>query len=115
MATLYYIAIGKKSSTGHNQPIIRMTNEDSSVQVVDTSLQQRMTGSTSAATGSIQLILTDLTCTDTASTYYCRTFYLNGETGNDETTANITARTYPEQIEMFPSPDRVQYDNGQVL
>ncbi|XP_046546700.1 uncharacterized protein LOC124256784 [Haliotis rubra] len=114
---VFTIVIGKKSSTGPDQPIIEMTNTVSSVQVVDTSLQQRMTasGSISGATSNIQFILTDLRCADAASTYYCKTLYLAGSAGNDETTANITARTYPEQIEMFPSPDRVQYDDGQLL
>ncbi|XP_071095803.1 uncharacterized protein [Haliotis cracherodii] len=115
---LFNIEIGKKSSTGSNQPIIRMDNTDSSVQVVDTGLQQRMTvsGSITGATGSIQFILTDLRCTDAASTYYCSTLYLAaGTTGSDETTTNITARSYPEQIEMFPTPDRVSYENGQLI
>ncbi|XP_046352971.2 uncharacterized protein LOC124132872 [Haliotis rufescens] len=116
---LYNIAVGKKSSTGSYQPIIQIGNTDSSVQVVDTSLQQRMTasGSISGATGSIQFILTDLRCTDAASTYYCQTVYLAGSagSGSDDGTANITTRTYPEQIEMFPTPDRVSYDNGQLI
>ncbi|XP_046549395.1 uncharacterized protein LOC124259319 isoform X7 [Haliotis rubra] len=43
------------------------------------------------------------------------TLYLAGSAETDEATANITARTYPEQIEMFPTPDRVQYDDGQLL
>ncbi|XP_067660338.1 uncharacterized protein [Haliotis asinina] len=111
------LEIGKKSSSGSNQPIIRMSNTDSLVQVVDTSLQQRMTasGSISGATGSIQFVLTDLRCDDAASTYYCTTLYLTDTSGSDETTANITARTYPEQIEMFPTPDRTQYDDGQLI
>ncbi|XP_046548456.1 uncharacterized protein LOC124258403 [Haliotis rubra] len=114
---VFNIEIGKKSSTGSNQPIIQLANDDSSVQVVDTSLQQRLTasGSISGATGSIQFILTDLRCADAASTYYCSTLYLTGSSGSDEATTNITARTYPEQIEMFPTPDRVQYDDGEVL
>ncbi|XP_048254359.1 uncharacterized protein LOC124148009 isoform X3 [Haliotis rufescens] len=114
---VFSIEIGKKSSTGSNQPVIRMGSTDSSVQVVDTGLQQRMTasGSITGATGSIQFILTDLRCTDAASTYYCSTLYLAGTAGSDETTTNITARTYPEQIEMFPTPDRVSYDNGQLI
>ncbi|XP_067677323.1 uncharacterized protein [Haliotis asinina] len=109
--------IGKKSSSGTKQAIIRMTNTDSSVQVVDTSLQQRMTasGSISGGTGSIQFILTDLRCADAASTYYCITLYSTDTTGSDEATTNITARTYPEQIEMFPSPDRFLYDDGQLI
>ncbi|XP_046556149.1 mucin-2-like isoform X6 [Haliotis rubra] len=117
ITTVYYIEIGKKSSTGSDQPIIQMTNTYTSVQVVDTSLQQRITasGSISGATGNIQFILTDLRCDDAASTYYCKTLYLAGSGGSDEATTNITARTYPEQIEMFPTPDRVQYDDGQLL
>ncbi|XP_046352977.2 uncharacterized protein LOC124132875 isoform X2 [Haliotis rufescens] len=111
------IEIGKKSSTGSNQPIIRMNNTDSSVQVEDPGLQQRMTasGSITGATGSIQFILTGLRCTDAASTYYCSTLYMAGGAGSDEATTNIKARTYPEQIEMFPSPDRVTYDEGQLI
>ncbi|XP_071095802.1 uncharacterized protein [Haliotis cracherodii] len=114
---LFNMEIGQKSSTGSHQAIIRMTIRDSSVQVVDTSLQQRMTasGSITGATGSIQFILTDLRCTDAASTYYCSTLYTAGSSGSDETTTNITARTYPEQIQMFPTPDRVSYDNGQLI
>ncbi|XP_046556154.1 uncharacterized protein LOC124265412 isoform X10 [Haliotis rubra] len=117
ITTVFNIEIGKKSSPGFDQPIIRMTNTDSSVQVVDISLQPRMTasGSISGATGSIQIILTDLRCVDAASTYYCSTSYLTGSAGSDEATTNITARSYPEQIEMFPTPDRVQYDGGQLL
>ncbi|XP_067676327.1 uncharacterized protein [Haliotis asinina] len=114
---VFNMEIGKKSSTGSNQPMIRITNTDSSVQVVDTSLQQRLTpsGSISGSTSNIQFILTDLRCADAASTYYCITFYLAGSSGTDETVANITARTYPEQIAIFPSPDRVQYDDGQPV
>ncbi|XP_046556144.1 mucin-5AC-like isoform X2 [Haliotis rubra] len=117
ITTVFTMEIGKKSSPGFDQPIIRMTNTDSSVQVVDISLQPRMTasGSISGATSSIQFILTDLRCVDAASTYYCTTSYLTGSAGSDEATTNITARTYPEQIEMFPTPDRVQYDDGQLL
>ncbi|XP_067676313.1 mucin-4-like [Haliotis asinina] len=92
---VFNMEIGKKSVSGNKQPIIRMTNTDASVQVVDTSLQQRMTasGSISGATGSIQFILTDLRCDDAASTYYCTTLYLAGTAGTDEATANITARS----------------------
>ncbi|XP_046546701.1 uncharacterized protein LOC124256786 [Haliotis rubra] len=117
ITTLYNIVIGKKSSTGSNQPIIQMGITDTSVTVVDTSLQQRITasGSISGGTGSIQFILTDLRCADAASTYYCKTSYFTTTAGSDETTTSVTARTYPEQIEMFPSPDRVQYDDGQLL
>ncbi|XP_046546759.1 uncharacterized protein LOC124256835, partial [Haliotis rubra] len=117
ITTVYGMEIGKKSSTGTDHTIIRMTNTDSSVQVVDTGLQQRMTasGSISGATGNIQFILTDLRCADAASTYYCKTLHLVGTDGNDEATINITAGTYPEQIEMFPTPDRIQYDYGQLL
>ncbi|XP_046338884.2 uncharacterized protein LOC124120181 isoform X2 [Haliotis rufescens] len=114
---LYSIEIGRKPSTGDNQPIIRMSNTGSSVTVVDTSLQQRIStsGSITGATGNIQFILTDLRCTDAASTYYCSTLYLAGSIGSDETPTNITAITYPEQIEMFPTPDRATYDNGQLI
>ncbi|XP_048254371.1 uncharacterized protein LOC124132868 isoform X2 [Haliotis rufescens] len=114
---VYNIEIGKKSSTGSNQPVIRMGSTDPSVQVVDTGLQQRMTasGSITGATGSIQFILTDLRCTDAASTYYCFTLYKAGSSGSDATTTNIAARTYPEQLEMFPTPDRGSYDNGQLI
>ncbi|XP_071095904.1 uncharacterized protein [Haliotis cracherodii] len=117
ITVVYNIGIGKKSSTGSNEPIIRMGITDTSVQVLDTSLQQRMTvsGSITGATGSIQFILTDLRCTDAASTYYCSNQYLADIGGSDEAVANITARTYPEQIEMFPTPDRVSYDNGQLI
>ncbi|XP_046546707.1 uncharacterized protein LOC124256795 isoform X2 [Haliotis rubra] len=72
-------------------------------------------GSISGATGTIQFILTDLRCADAASTYYCETLYLTGSAGTDEATANITARTYPEQIEMYSTPDRAEYDNGQLI
>ncbi|XP_046572219.1 uncharacterized protein LOC124280356 [Haliotis rubra] len=94
ITTVYGMEIGKKSSTGTDHTIIRMTNTDSSVQVVDTGLQQRMTasGSISGATGNIQFILTDLRCADAASTYYyCKTSHLVGTDGNDEATINITA------------------------
>ncbi|XP_046572221.1 uncharacterized protein LOC124280357 [Haliotis rubra] len=93
ITTVYGMEIGKKSSTGTDHTIIRMTNTDSSVQVVDTGLQQRMTasGSISGATGNIQFILTDLRCADAASTYYCKTVHLVGTDGNDEATINITA------------------------
>ncbi|XP_046556714.1 uncharacterized protein LOC124265905 [Haliotis rubra] len=114
---VFTIEIGKKSSTGSDQPIIRLTNTDTSVQVVDTRLQQRMTASgfISGATGYIQFILTDLICADAASTYYCTTSYMAGSARNDETTVSITARTYPEQIEMFPTPVSLRYDEGQLL
>ncbi|XP_067677275.1 uncharacterized protein [Haliotis asinina] len=114
---VFNIQIGKKSASGTKQAILEMTNTDSSVQVVDTSLQQRMTasGSISGAARSIQFFLTDLRCADAASTYYCTTLYLTDTSGSDESTTNITARTYPEQIEMFPSPDRVKYDDGQLI
>ncbi|XP_071095793.1 uncharacterized protein [Haliotis cracherodii] len=114
---VFNIEIGKRSSTGSNQPIIRMINTGSPVQVVDPGLQQRMTasGSITGATGSIQFTLTDLRCTDAASTYYCSTLYLAGSAGSDGATTNIKARTYPENVEMFSTPDRVTYDEGQLI